>query len=112
MNFYNSQYSIRHIDPYKCTDSEGAFPGGDPFIIYPGENGEPVESQRLVIFHEAIQDIQALRLLESLTSREHVLALMDEDTPEKVTFYTYPTGEDYQLRLRYKVNKEIAELIK
>ena len=112
LNFYNAQFSIRHIDPYKCTDSDGAFPGGDPFIIYPGENGEPVESQRLVIFHEAIQDIQALRLLESLTSREHVLALMDEDATEKVTFYTYPTGEDYQLKLRYKVNQEIAELIK
>ena len=37
LNFYNSQFSIRHIDPYKCTDSEGAFPGGDPYIIYPGD---------------------------------------------------------------------------
>ena len=37
---------------------------------------------------------------------------IDEDAIEKVTFFTYPTGEDYQLKLRYKVNKEIAELIK
>ena len=112
LNFYNSACSIRHIDPYRETDADCAFPGGDPFIIYPGTNGEPVESQRLVIFHEAIQDIQALRLLESLTSREHVLALMDEDASEPVTFYTYPTGEEYQLRLRYKVNMEIAKLTK
>lgn len=109
LNFYNSQYSIRHIDPYKETDADCSFPGGDGFIIYPGENDEPVESQRLVIFHEAIQDIQALRLLESLTSREHVLALMDEDASEPVSFFTYPTGEQYLLRLRYKVNQEIQQ---
>ena len=112
LNFYNSQYSLRHLDPYKCTDADGAHPGGESYVIYPGENGEPVESQRLVIFHEAIQDIQALRLLESLTSREYVLSLMDEDVTEKVTFFTYPTGEEYQLKLRYKVNQKIAELTK
>lgn len=56
--------------------------------------------------------IQALRLLESLTSREYVLSLMDEDVTEKVTFFTYPTGEEYQLKLRYKVNQKISELTK
>ena len=37
-NFYNSQYSIEHINPYEVTDAAGAFPSGDPFLVYPGEN--------------------------------------------------------------------------
>lgn len=35
-NFYFSQYSKRLIDPFACTDAGGAFPAGDPFMVYPG----------------------------------------------------------------------------
>ena len=82
---------------------DGAFPSGDAFMIYPGADGMPLESQRLVIFHEALQDLAALQLLERLTSREHVLALMscdDMGNPvEPISFTTYPTGEAYLLGL-------------
>lgn len=110
LNFYNSRYSIRHINPYITTDGDCAFPSGDAFIIYPGDNKEPVESQRLVIFHEALQDLAALQLLERLSDRQHVLDLMAEDQTEPITFTTYPTGEQYLLQLRLRVNQEIARL--
>ena len=110
MNFYNSVQSLHHIDPYAVTDGEGSFPGGDPFIIYPGEDFAPVSSQRLVIFAEGLQDMRALKLLESLTSREHVISLIQEEAQEKVTFTSYPTGEGYILKLRDKVNREIKQL--
>jgi hypothetical protein len=38
-NFYNSYLSIRPIDPFRDTCAGGAFPGGDPFIVYPGADG-------------------------------------------------------------------------
>ena len=108
LNFYNSCLSLRHINPFEVTDGEGAFPGGDPFVIYPGEKGEAMESQRLVIFHEAIQDLAALQLLESLTSRDFVVNLIQEGVPEPITFTSYPADPSYLLRLRQKVNEEIA----
>ncbi len=110
LNFYNSRYSLRHLNPFMTTDGDGAFPSGDAFVIYPGADGEAMESQRLVIFHEALQDLAALTLLESLSSREHVLALMEEGLTEPLSFTSYPAGEAYLLELRAKVNREIARL--
>ena len=62
-NFWLSQYSIKPIDPFKNTDANYAFPSGDAFMVYPGESG-PVESIRLQVFHEALQDLRALQLLD------------------------------------------------
>ena len=110
LNFYNSVQSLHHIDPYTVTDGEGYFPSGDPFVLYPGKDETTITSQRLVIFGEALQDLRALKKLESLTSREHVTSLIQEGAEEPVTFTSYPTGEGYILNLRDKVNREIAKL--
>ena len=53
-NFYHSQFSTRSIDPYLCTDADGAFPSGDPFLVYPGRDGIPEESQRMMLIDEAM----------------------------------------------------------
>ncbi len=45
--------------------------------MYPGEEG-PVESIRLEVLQEAMQDLRALQLLESLVGRERVLELIEE----------------------------------
>ncbi len=45
-NFYNSEHSLYPIDPYRCTDAGGAFPSGDPFLVYPGKDGRPEGSDR------------------------------------------------------------------
>jgi hypothetical protein len=50
-------------DPF--TDaSNGAWPGipyGDPFVIYPGPDGKPVDSIRWEVFAEAMQDYAILQ---------------------------------------------------
>jgi len=112
LNFYNTALSLKHIDPYKTADGYGSWPAGDPFIIYPGKDGLPVPSQRLVIFNEALQDLHALELLESLTSRDHVLSLINEGLTTPVGFFEYPQGEAYLLTLRQKVDQEIDRLTK
>ncbi|MBQ4272048.1 MAG: aminotransferase class V-fold PLP-dependent enzyme, partial [Clostridia bacterium] len=43
-NFWYSQYSKYEINPYKVTDAGNAFPSGDAFVVYPGKNGEPLNS--------------------------------------------------------------------
>lgn len=101
-NFYNNQYSLARIDPYNDTDSGGAFPAGDPFVVYPGEDGEAVCSLRLKVFYEGLQDLRALKLLESLTCREYVLGLIGS-----IDIRHYPTQAPWLLNLHEKVNSEI-----
>lgn len=109
LNFYNSQYSIRHINPFETTDADGAFPAGDPFVLYPGADGKPILSQRLIIFHEAIQDLTVLRLLEKKKGREFAVSLIERLAAQPVTFTDYPVGEDFQLRLAEAVRKALGE---
>ena len=53
-NFYFSQYSKGLIDPYKVTDAGGSFSSGDSFVVYPGENGEPLEKKRHLPFWKKV----------------------------------------------------------
>lgn len=109
-NFYNSQFSKRHINPYQVTDCDGAFPSGDAFLVYPGDNKEAVESIRIMVFHEALQDLRAFKLLESLTDKDTVMSIIEENV-EPITFYSYPKGAEYILSTREKVNQKIKESI-
>ena len=108
-NFYNSQFSIEHINPYEVTDAGNAFPSGDPFLVYPGADRCPEESIRMMVHYEALTDLRALELLESLTSKEYVMELIEGDLAEPITFKKYPKSDMYLLTLRNKVNREIAK---
>ena len=110
-NFYNSQYSLYAIDPYQITDADGAFPAGDPFLVYPGENGTPEESIRIMIMKEAFSDYRALKLLEKLTNRNEAIACLDEKVYGQLTFDHYPHQEDYVVNVRKMVNQRIKEAI-
>ena len=88
-NFYYTQLSVRPVDPFAETDAGGAFPAGDAFIVYPGENGEPLTSLRQQAFYEGLQDLRALRAAEAKTSRGAVLALLEE-TLGDISFTSYP----------------------
>ena len=109
-NFYNSQFSIEHINPYEVTDAGNAFPSGDPFLVYPGKDGNPEESIRMMVHYEAMTDLRALKLLESLTGREHVMELIEGELAEPLTFKRYPKSDMYLITLRNRVNREIAEI--
>ena len=108
-NFYNSQYSLYHINPYQVTDAGAAFPSGDAFLVYPGADGCPEESLRLMVLAEAMQDIRAFQMLEELTSREYVMDLIRQTAEEPVTLVSYPDNSQFFQKLREIVNKEIAD---
>ncbi len=110
-NFWYSQYSKYPIDPFKVTDAGQAFPSGDAFAVYPGEDRYPLESLRLEVFYEALQDLRALRLLEELIGREAVIEMLEEGLDEPISFRRYPTDDEWLLKKREQINRKIAELI-
>lgn len=107
-NFYYSQYSRYPIDPYRVTDAGHAFPSGDPFVVYPGPEG-PIESLRLEVFYEALQDLRALQKLESLIGRDQVLQLVEEGLEEPITFSVYPRDAQWLLAKRDQINALIEQ---
>ena len=109
-NFYNSCLSRMKIDPYRITDAGEAFPGGDAFVVYPGPDG-PLASIRLEVFHEALQDMRALQLAESLVGRELVMETL-EDGIEPITFRQYPHGDTWLPAMRERINHIIASNIR
>lgn len=110
-NFYNAKLSQYPINPYQVTDAGCAFPAGDPFIVYPGQDRRPEESLRIMLLNQARNDHRALCLLESLTSRDEVVRLIEADLPAPLTFSAYPKSDWYLLNLRNKVNRKIADCL-
>jgi hypothetical protein len=108
-NFWYTQYSKSAIDPFRQTDAGNAFPSGDPFLVYPGKDG-PIESIRMEVFYEALQDLRALQLLESLVGRERTMALLEEDLETPLTFDTYPADPNWLQRKREAINRAIREM--
>ena len=108
-NFYFSQYSKGLIDPYKVTDAGGSFSSGDSFVVYPGENGEPLDSLRLHVFYNGLEDMLALKLLESKIGKEKALAVLEEGLESPLTFRDYPHSAEWLLKTRERINRAIAE---
>ena len=107
-NFWFSQFSAGVINPYVDTATGGAFPSGDGFVVYPLDaDGEVVCSLRLYVFNEGLQDMRAMKLLESLAGREAVVELLDEVEG----FDKYHRNSQYILELREKINRMIQELL-
>ena len=102
-NFYNNRHSYDAVNPFAVSDGEGFAPSGDTYLVYPGDNGEAWESLRFVAMKEAMDDIRALELCESIHGREFTERLVLEDTDGTLTFSHYPRQADYLINLREKL---------
>lgn len=107
-NFYNTQFSREHLNPYEITDAGNAFPSGDPFLVYPGAGGKAVASVRLMLMLEAMQDLRALECLETLVGREKAEEILTKDT-DILSFSEYPRDSRWIIEMRERVNRAIAE---
>ncbi|MBO4391674.1 MAG: DUF4091 domain-containing protein, partial [Clostridia bacterium] len=108
-NFWNSVLSYEMIDPYYVTDAKEAYPSGDAFIVYPGNDGKPVSSLRFEVFFDGIQDMRALEALEKKIGREKTLEIIDSGLKEKITFSLFPRSNGWLLELREKINRILSE---
>jgi len=109
-NFWYTQYSKKVIDPFRVTDAGGGFPSGDAFLVYPGEDG-PIESIRMEVMQEALQDLRLLRQLEEWLGRDAVLAALEEGLEEPMTFSSYPKDAEWILSKREWMNEKVKEHI-
>ena len=109
-NFYFNQFSYQPVDPWICTDGDGFVPSGDAFVVYPGKDGSCVESLRLKVFHDALQDQRAMELCESLYGKAYVISLIEEGIGE-LKFNICPQDPECLLRLREKINYAIKAKI-
>lgn len=105
-NFWMTQFATRAVDPFRESDAGGAFPAGDAFSVYPGSRG-PIASVGLELFLEALQDLRALCLAETLAGREQVEALYAQVSYRD--FACSATSAAEVLALRERVNRLIQE---
>ncbi|MGI6238576.1 MAG: DUF4091 domain-containing protein [Christensenellales bacterium] len=109
-NFYHAQFADYPIDPFLITDGDGFAPAGDAFQVYPGAGGVPLESIRMMVTAQAMEDLRAFQLLEQLRGRAFVMAIL-EDGVAPITFEQYPRSADYIHRTRECVNREIERAL-
>ena len=109
-NFYNSRRSLKNINPFMYTGGDQGFPSGDPFSVYPVENGV-VPSLRAVMFREALQDIEVCRTLEGYIGKEAVVAMIDEAAGAPLTFSRYPRNSRYIPGLIGKMQAMIEKFV-
>ena len=110
-NFWYEIFSLRQINPYLVTDGGMYVQAGDCYAVYPGEDGTPRTSLHMKAFTEALTDLRAMQLAESLVGREAVLAAMEEGLTEPVTFAKYPRDPAYVTTVRERVNALIASAL-
>ena len=110
-NFYNNMHSRDAINPYLDTCAGYAFPAGDAFSVYPAQDGSALESVRILSFYEALQDMRALRLAETLCGREHVIDEIERIFGEEIRFDRCAKSAKPLLKIREKINEMIANAI-
>ena len=93
-NFYYTANAVRKINPYLTSDGGDAWPAGDPYSVYPYENGA-IESIRTKVFYDGLQDRMLLKLLEEKLGKEGVCQLVEEMAGMKIDFATYPRDNDF-----------------
>jgi hypothetical protein len=105
-NFYYNQRSRDLINSYIETTGEDWVESGDAYVVYPGFDGKPLESIRLVAFNEAIQDLRAMKLCESLYGYDAVVEAIEKVCGE-VRFDKCLTASEDMLAVRERINDMI-----
>lgn len=108
-NFYNTQYSLKKINPFIETGAGKAFAAGDAFIVYPGDDGEPWESLRMVVLGDSFGDFAALQALDRLKGEGSGHAFLKEHLAEAMTWKSYPRDSHFILSTRQALNEALAE---
>ena len=110
-NYYNNRASGDGINPFMELSGEDWVPAGDCFVVYPDSDGTPLESIRLMSLEEAMQDVRALELAESLYSHDEVVKAIEDVLGEELTFRRCAHSGEEMLRVREVINEMIKKKI-
>ncbi len=110
-NFYNNHFSYDLANPFTDLSGEHWVPAGDTFSVYPGHGGVALESLRILVFHDAIQDLRAMQLCEKYYSKEEVVGEIEKILGTTLTFDVCAYDENTMLAIRAKINEMIEKSI-
>ncbi len=108
-NFYYSMHSEYLIDPFRDTNGDNWVPSGDAFMVYPGADGNALDSLRHEVFFDGLQDLRALRALENKIGRNAVIAMIQDGVSYTIDMENYPCSAEWLLNLRERINRKLAE---
>lgn len=107
-NFYNSQLSVQKINPFVTTDALGAFPSGDAFIVLPSNDKKPIYTIGGLVFSNAMQDLRAMQLLESLKGTAAVKKIIKKYIGN-ASFNNSLISSEIILKMREEINEAIKK---
>lgn len=110
-NYYNNRASGDPINPFIDLGGEDWVPAGDTFVVYPDQDGTPLESIRMLTLEEAVQDVRAMCLAEKYYSKAQVVAAMESALGDEITFERCARSADEMLRVRNAVNDMIRRAV-
>lgn len=110
-NFYNNLGSMDSVDPNEDVSGSHWVPAGDTHSVYPAPDGTALESLRIVVFHDALQDISAMKLCESLYSKEEVIAAIEAILGASIAFDRCAYTSYEMQAIREKINSMIKSKV-
>jgi len=111
INYYGGGNCGGFTLPYVDQSAQNWVSAGDSFTLYPAMNGAPYESIRAVIMQEALQDIRAMQLCESLYSHKEVVDAIEKAFGKELHFDTCAQDIDTMEKIRETVNEMIRAKI-
>ncbi len=109
-NFYYTWESRGFADPYRDSTGNYFTPSGDCYSVYPARDGTALESLRLAVFYEGLQDLRACSLLASLIGKRETIALIEKHLGE-IAFDKCPHSALPLLNAREAVNAAVENAI-
>jgi hypothetical protein len=110
-NFYNNMHSVDTVNPFADACGEYWVPAGDTYSVYPAQDGTAYESTRIIVFHEALQDVRAMKLCESFYGKERVVAEIEAVFGEELKFSRCARSSETMLAIRARIDEMIAEAV-
>jgi len=107
LNYYYGGDTPGLVNPYVELSGKNWVPAGDSFSVYPAPDGTCYESIRLLILHDAFQDIRAMDLCESLYSHDEVVCAIEEELGAKLEFSVCAKSTEQMDRIRDRINRMI-----
>lgn len=110
-NFYNNCDSVDSLNPYLDTSGEGWVSGGDTFAVYPGKNGDCLESLRIITTKAAIDDMRAMQLCETFYGKQAVIEAIENLLGHEIDFSTCVSTNEKMQAIREHLNSMIKKAL-
>ena len=110
-NFYNTRRSLDAVNPFVDVSGSKWVPAGDTFMVYPAQDGTALESLRIIVFNEGLQDMRAMQLCEKYYSHEEIVSAIEGVLGDTLVFDRCAHSAEEMLGVREKINEMIKAAV-